>query len=263
MARLHKSIGILLCFSSCLFALQVNGTTQMVDDWPTVKRGTSIRPVEFRADGTVLFDEGNCRLEITKEDETTTEVQFSPKSPDGEYRVVIGDAYDFQPAYLVDIRRCAAMHLPLPRYVQPWFSWAPDGKRVLFYTNYEASPQLWILDLETGQAFEVHHDAVKLRTDSCCGLNEWAPKSGVAYLVPETVRWHNSLGISFKLEVYCNPYSEDGGWPCENGDIDHPRGVYEVSVALNSGKVASGPMTRLKATPKSAGKASNPRAEPN
>ncbi len=202
-------------------------------------------PVEFTQQGLILFHEGNCRLEVSKEDETTTEIQFSPVSPDGEYRVVIGDVYDFEPAYLLDIKKCALMHLSIPRYFKPWFSWSPDGKHALFYTNYEASPQLWILKVETGQIFEVHHSLVKTRAETCCGLNEWAPKSGVGYLVPESVHWNDALNFAFRLEIFCNPYSEAGGWPCESGDIDHPRAKYEISVGLETSKVSSGPKVTI------------------
>jgi len=234
---------VLLCVSF------VSGATRSSDqigkDWPTVKRGTSLSPVEFTQEGLILFHEGDCRLEVNREDETTTEIQFSPASPDGEYRVVIGDVYDAQPAYLLDVKKCALMHLSIPRYFQPWFSWSPDGKHVLFYTDYEASPQLWILKIDTGQIFEVHHNLVKTRADTCCGLNEWAAKSGVGYLVPESAHWNDALNFSFRLEIFCNPYSEAGGWPCETGDIDHARAAYEVSVNLALASVNSGPRIRI------------------
>jgi len=232
-----------------LGVLLVSGSAGSPDqlgvDWPAVKRGTSLPPVEFTQQGLILFHEGDCRLEVSREDETTTEIQLSPASPDDEYRVVIGDVYDFQPAYLLDTKKCALMHLSIPRYFQPWFSWSPDGKNALFYSNYEASPQLWILKIETGQIFEVHHSVIKTRADTCCGLNEWAPKSGVGYLVPESVHWNDALNFSFRLEIFCNPYSEAGGWPCETGDIDHARAAYEVSVNLELAKVNSGPRIRI------------------
>jgi len=234
---------VLLCVTS--ESRSAWNSDQNGKDWPTVKRGTSASPVEFTQQGLILFHEGDCRLEVTKEDETTTEVQFSPLSPDGEYRVVIGDVYDFQPAYLLDVKKCALMHLPIPRYFQPWASWAPDDKHVLFYSNYEASPQLWILKIETGQVFEVHHNSIKSRADTCCGLNEWAAKSGAGYLVPESVHWNDALNFTFRLEIFCNPYSEAGGWPCETGDIDHARAAYEVSVKLELAKVNSGPRIRI------------------
>jgi hypothetical protein len=159
---------------------------------------------------------------------------------------VIGDVYDFQPAYLLDVKKCGLMHLPLPRYFQPWVSWAPDGLYALFYTNYEASPQMWVSKLETDQIYEVHRSDLKLRADTCCGLNEWAPKSGVGYLNPETVHWGTSTtGFTFRIEIFCNPYSEAGGWPCESGDIDHARAAYDVSVALDPVKVSSGPRIKL------------------
>src|SRR5712664_216484 len=234
---------ILLCVS---FTSGAPGSPEKVgEDWPTVKRGTSMAPVEFTQQGLILFHEGDCRLEVGREDETTTEVQFSPASPDGEYRVVIGDVYYAEPAYLLDIKKCTLMHLSIPRYFQPWFSWSPDGKHALFYTNYEASPQLWTLKIDTGQIFEVHHSLIKTRANTCCGLNEWAPKTGVGYLVPESVHWNDAMNFSFRLEIFCNPYSEADGWPCEDGDIDHARAAYEVSVNLELAKVSSGPRIRI------------------
>ena len=219
---------------------------QIGQGWTTVKRGEVVLPVEFTKQGVVLFHEGRCRLEIEKEDdETTTEIQFSPASPNGEYRVVIGDVYDFQPAYLVDVKKCGVMHLSLPRYFQPWASWSPDGKTALFYTDYEASPQLWLLKLDTGQIFEVHHDGLKLRADTCCGLNEWVPASGVAYLVRDSLHWKDATNFSLKLEVFCNPYSEGEGWPCDKEDGDYPRAAYQVSICLEPEKVATGPRVNL------------------
>jgi hypothetical protein len=175
---------VVLLFSGISRAIFSN---QGDDSWTTVKRGASIGPVELTKQGQILFHEGLCNLQIAEEDETTTDIEFSSLSPDGEYRIVIGDAYDFQPGYLLDVKKCALMHLPLPRYFQPWVSWAPNGQHALFYTNYEASPQLWILDLQTDQILEVHKDGLAVRADSCCGLNEWATKSGVGYLKPESV----------------------------------------------------------------------------
>jgi len=215
------------------------------NDWPTVKRGTSSEPFEFTPRGSVLFKEGACRLEISNEDETTEQIQFSPASPDGEYRVVIGDVYDTAPAYLVAIKKCGVMHLAVPRYFQPWFSWAPDSKHVLFYSDYEASPQLWVLEIETGQLFEVHKTNTKVRADTCCGLNEWAPKSGAGYLAPESVHWTDPGTFSFRLEIYCSPYAEEDGWPCGVGVGDRARAAYNVSVNLESGRVNSGPRITL------------------
>jgi len=242
MRNCWRIAGLLFAFLCVSFAsIEAGSTEQLGTDWPTVKRGSSVSPVEFTQEGLILFHEGNCRLEVSKEDETTTEVQFSPVSPDGEYRVVIGDVYDAEPAYLLDIKKCGLMHVSVPRYFQPWFSWAPDGKHALFYSNYEASPQLWVLNIETGQLFEVHHTSIKTRANTCCGLNEWAPKSGVGYLVPDSVHWSDALNFSFRIEIFCNPYSEAGGWPCETGDDDHARAAYEVSVSLEPAKVSSGP----------------------
>jgi len=219
-------------------------------DWTTVKRGASVTPIDFAKDGTISFHQGQCRVEVAKEDDTTTEISYSPISRDGRYRIVIGDVYDFEPAYLLDSEKCKSMHLHLPRYVQPWVSWSPDGSKVLFYTNYEASPQLWILKLDTGQILEVHHTGLAPRRNICCGLNEWAPKSGVGYLVPESVRWNGAAKFTFRLEIYCNPYSEEGGWPCGKGDNDNARAAYEVSVALEPVNVTSGPMIRLPVRPR-------------
>lgn len=214
-------------------------------NWTTVKRGTSAVPVEFTSQGQILFHEGQCSLHITDEDETTTEVQFSTLSPDAEYRVVIADVYDFQPAYFLDVKKCGVMHLPLPRYFQPWASWAPDGEHVIFYTDYEASPQLWLLRIDTGQIFEVHRSGLATRADTCCGLNEWAPKSGVAYLKPESLRWVDKANFSFRLEIFCNPYSEEGGWPCGSGDNDRARAAQDVSVNLDTSTVTSEPRIKL------------------
>jgi hypothetical protein len=239
-------IGCLLLVVS-LFSgvLHAAFSDQVGKDWTTVKRGTSVAPVEFTKQGQILFHEGQCSLPIADEDETTTEIEFSAISPDTEYRIVIADVYDFQPGYLLDVKKCGLMHLPLPRYFQPWVSWAPDGQHVLFFTNYEASPQLWLLKLETGQIFEVHRSGLKLRADTCCGLNEWAPKSGVGYLNPESLRWSDATSFTFRLEIFCNPYSDAGGWPCESGDPDHARAAYEVSVVLDPSKVTSGPRIKL------------------
>jgi len=234
---------VLICAS--LVSESAGSPDQIGKDWPTVKRGTSLSPLEFTQEGLILFHEGDCRLEVDREDETTTEIQFSPASPDGEYRVVIGDVYDAERAYLLDIKKYTLMHLSIPRYFQPWFSWSPDGKHALFYTNYEASPQLWTLKIDTGQIFEVHHSLIKTRANTCCGLNEWAPKTGVGYLVPESVHWNDAMNFSFRLEIFCNPYSEADGWPCEDGDIDHARAAYEVSVNLELAKVSSGPRIRI------------------
>jgi hypothetical protein len=214
-------------------------------DWPTVERGSSVPPLEFTKEGTVLFADANCRLEIAREDETTERIQFSPVSPDGEYRVVIGDVYDFEPGYLVDVQKCGLQHLSIPRYFQPWFSWAPDGKNVLLFSDYEASPRLWVVNIETGQTFEVHKTAVKPRADTRCGLNEWAPKSGVGYLPPESVRWAGDRKFSFKLQLSCNPYSEEGGWPCDANGGEEPRAEYRVSIDLDARKVTTGPMVTL------------------
>ena len=232
-----------LLWTICLLAA-LPAQDKMGHDWPTVKRGMTSQPVEFTREGSILFKEGTCQLEISKEDETTEQIQFSPVSPDGEYRVVIGDVYDSAPAYLVAIKKCGVMHLAVPRYFLPWFSWAPDGKHVLLYSDYEASPQLWVLGIETGQLFEVHKANIKVRADTCCGLNEWAPKSGVGYLVPESVHWNNPKTVSFRLEIYCSPYSEEGGWPCV-GVSDQARAAYSVSVDLERGTVNSGPRITL------------------
>ena len=243
MYRKVCGIGLLLCGLS-------PGLTPGLSDpiganWTNVKRGAVNGPVEFTGKGQIIFREGACNLRVTDEDETTTEIGFSAISPDGEYRIVTGDVYDFQPAFLLDVKRCGLMHLPLPRYFQPWVSWAPDGQHALFYTNYEASPQLWILDLETDQILEVHRNSLAIRSDSCCGLNEWAPKSGAGYLKAESVNWGDANNFTFKIEIFCNPYSEDSGWPCASGDIDHPQAAYDVSVGLNPPKVTSGPKVKL------------------
>jgi len=242
---MHKSrpaAGLLFLLLCVLFVSVAAGSPEKVGiDWPKLKRGESSPPFEFTKEGLVLFHRGNCRLEVSREDETTEEIQFSPVSPDGEYRVAIGDVYDAEPAYLLDIKKCGLMHLSIPRYFQPWFSWSPDGKHVLLYSDYEASPQLWILNIETGQVFEVHHSSIKNKANTCCGLNEWAPKSGAGYIVPESVHWNDALNFSFRLEIFCNPYSEAGGWPCGAGDNDHARAAYEVSVNLDLAKVSSGP----------------------
>jgi hypothetical protein len=214
-------------------------------DWTNVKRGASAGPVEFTGKGQIIFREESCNIQVADEDETTTEIAFSAISPDGEFRIVTGDVYDSQPAFLVDVKKCGLMHLPLPRYFQQWVSWAPDGQHALFYTDYEASPQLWILDLETDQILEIHRNSLAVRSDSCCGLNEWAPKSGVGYLKPESVNWSDKSNFAFKIEIFCNPYSEDGEWPCDSGDTDHPHAAYNVSVGLNPPKVTSGPRVKL------------------
>lgn len=226
--------------------LQPTGTSYKIgDDWTTVKRGTRASPIEFSDQGAILFREGECRLEVSKEDATTTEIEFSPLSPDAEYRIVIGDVYDREPAYLLDMKKCGLMHLSVPRYFLPWVSWSPDGKHALFYSDYEASPQLWIFNVETGQLFEVHRSKVASKAATCCGLNEWAPKSGVGYLVPESVHWNDALNFMFKLEISCNPYADESGWPCESNDNGSARATYDVSVSLESLKVGSGPRILL------------------
>lgn len=214
-------------------------------DWTTVKRGEITGPIEFTKQGLMEYRKGDCRLEIIQEDETTTEVQFSPISPSGEYQVLIADAYDFEPGYLVDIKRCGVQHLPFPRYVLPWVSWSPDATKALFYTDYEASPQLWVLDVQSGLTFEIHRTKIMPRSDTCCGLNEWAGKAGVGYLVPESVKWSGDSSFGFRLEISCNPYSEAGGWPCDAGDNEHPRAAYRVSVDMKSATVTSGPRITL------------------
>jgi hypothetical protein len=236
---------VILCF---LYAAGLTvSLTEIGKDWNIVKRGSSAYPIEFTREGLILYHQGDCRLEVAREDETTTDIRFSALSPDGEYRIVIGDVYDAEPAYLLRVNKCALMHLPLPRYFQPWVSWSPGGKHALFYTNYEASPQLWLSDPDTGQVLEVHRTRLAPRADTCCGLNEWAPKSGVGYLVPESVHWNDAGNFAFRLEIFCNPYSEGGGWPCENGDIDHARAAYEISVNLDSSKVTTGSIRRFPA----------------
>src|SRR5260370_34741908 len=159
----------ILFFGCFLFLLGPGSSSDEIGkDWTTVKRGTSMPPIDFAKDGTISFREGPCRVEVAKEeDETTTDISFSPVSRDGKHRIVIGDVYDFQPAYLLDSERCKSTHLPLPRYVQPWVSWSPDGSKALFYTDYEASPQLWILKLDTVQILEVHHTGLAPMRDTC------------------------------------------------------------------------------------------------
>ncbi len=215
------------------------------EDWTTVKRGTRVAPIEFTNQGVVLFHERECLLEVNNEDETTTEIEFSPLSPDAEFRIVIGDVYDSEPGYLLDVKKCGLIHLSVPRYFQPWVSWSPDGKHALFYSDYEASPQLWIFKVETGQLFEVHRSKISPKAATCCGLNEWAPKSGVAYLVPESVHWSDSSNFTFKLDILCNFYSDEAGMPCDSGDDGHARATYKVSANLEPPKVSSGPRTLL------------------
>jgi len=213
-------------------------------------RDPAVVPFDFEDDGVVFSQQGQCRVEVAKGLATTTYVSDSSISSDGRCRIVIGDVFDFEAAYLLDFEICKSVHLHLPRYVQPWVSWSPDGSKVLFYTNYEASPQLWILKLDTGQILEVHHTGLAPRRNICCGLNEWAPKSGVGYLVPESVRWNGAAKFTFRLEIYCNPYSEEGGWPCGKGDNDNARAAYEGSVALETVSVTIGPMIRLPVRPR-------------
>ena len=127
---------VVALIAAVLLARQSATSNEVGKDWTTVKRGASVAPLEFTKEGVILFQEAQCKLEVTKEDETTTEMEFSPISPDSEYRIVIGDVYDFQPAYLINVKHCGVMHLPLPRYFQPWVSWSPDNRHALFFTNY-------------------------------------------------------------------------------------------------------------------------------
>jgi hypothetical protein len=106
-------------------------------------------------------------------------VQFWPASSDGEYRAVIGDFNDSESACLLDVKKCARSHLSIPRYFQPWTSWAPDGEHDLFYSNIETSPQLWILKIETGQISRVPQSSTKASADKDCGMNEEGVESGV------------------------------------------------------------------------------------
>jgi hypothetical protein len=69
-----------LLWTICLLAA-LPAQDRMGHDWPTVKRGMASQPVEFTREGSILFKEGTCQLEISKEGETTEQIQFSRRAP--------------------------------------------------------------------------------------------------------------------------------------------------------------------------------------
>ena len=210
--------------------------------WKEIRRGTMLDDIAFDVDGKLWLRTRTRSVLLhpgwDSDHEELESVLVSEPSHTGRYQLFIGDIYDLEPAYLLDRHEAVITHLPFYRYVHGTYSWSPDDSFLIVSRDYEATGQLFVINLSDRSIREVCPKTLSsFDAESWCGLKDWGGEMEAGYLADDYIHWIGKARFQFKLSIICNPYDEDCDYPESRKKHGVGEKIYRITVDVGSDQV--------------------------